>query len=483
MSEKHTSYKESGVALLITLLALSLFSLLGLYLALEANTGLQISDNHETQIQATYSALAGLNHARALMRGLAFDDLLKGPDGVYANNSTYLAQAKQFAFRDPIPLQIAQSLNVSNPANLAGFPDDGLISTGFCAGTNGNVLIPITGISLSASNPYGSGTMVTSRYFVKVTDNNGEPSEIFGDPNDNPFVDGDGVVIARSLGIAQTFSETVGTASRLNSVAVFEARFKRSSTFDLGPALVVLGNSVSASFGGAFDISGGSSAGIGTIDFNPGDSIMPDQIIRAAVANQGRITGAGQPNPSIQDISSQIGSSPDWSLLLDPAYLLDFINVRAPKSADSYFKGDQNWLNGNAPYTGSYDPTKPWNAPGQDPKIVVVDGNLNISGGFSGGGLLVVTGKLSCSGPYAYNGLVLVIGSGNLAVDGSGSGIEGGSVIVSLVQQGGQVTFGTPGISIASNSRFASNKNAVKTALGLLPVSQISFREIAGSDP
>ena len=71
VSNKERSAQQEGVALLITLLALALLSLLGLYLTLNANTELQISDNYETQIQASYAALAGLNHARAVIRGLA----------------------------------------------------------------------------------------------------------------------------------------------------------------------------------------------------------------------------------------------------------------------------------------------------------------------------------------------------------------------------------------------------------------------------
>jgi hypothetical protein len=481
---KEKDAQQEGVALLITLLALFLLSLLGLYLTLNANTELQISDNYETQIQATYAALAGLNHARALVRGLAFDDLLKGPDGVYSTSAAYLSKARKPDFRNPLSWSVAQSLNVFNPAlDFSTMPDDGLISTGFYGGSAGTVLIPMAGIGLASRNPYGPGDIVTSRYFVKVTDNNSEPSEISGDPSDNPFVDGDGIVIVRSIGISKTFSESVGLVPKLNSIAVYEARIKRLSTFDLGPALVVIGNQTSASFSGTFLIDGNQSSGIGTIDTNAGDVYHPDQIIRAAALGHGSIIGGTQPNPSIRDISGQIGSNPDWALLLNPRYLWNFVHVQAPKFADNFFGGDQHWSDGSAPYAGSYDVSKPYNAPGQDPKITVVDGNLYVTGGFTGGGLLIVTGNLFCSGPYAYNGLVLVLGAGNLVAQGSGQGINGGLLVASLTEQSGGITFVTPGISVSGYSRFLSNRDAVKAAIALIPVSQISFREIAGSDP
>jgi hypothetical protein len=475
---------ESGFALLITLIALSLLSLLGLFMTLNANTGVKISDNYETQIQATYAALAGLNHARALIRGIASDDLLKGPDGTYNNNTSYLSQAKRFDFRNPLLMTEFFSLDVTNPAiQLSGISDDGFISTGSYGSAGGTFLIPASGIGLLAANPYGPGEIVTSRYFVKVTDNNGDDSEVSGDPSDNPFVDGDGIVIVRSVGVSKTFSEATGALPRLNSVSVFEARFKRMSTFDTGPALVVLGTEVEASFEGAFEISGNLSPGIGTIDTLTSDTSLPEQILAAAAGANGHITGGNSPSPSIREISSEVLSNRDKALLLDPRFLWDFIHTRGPQIADIYFDGDQKWSGGNAPYAGSYDSTMPWNAPGQDPKITVVNGDLYVTGGLSGGGLLIVTGTLSYTGPFAFDGLVLVIGAGILAADGSGQGIEGGLLIASLENRSGTPVFDIPVISVAGNSRLSANRDAVKMALGLVPVSQISFREIAGSDP
>lgn len=484
MTSRAECREETGSALLITLIALSLLSLLGFYLTLNANTGVRISDNFETQVQANYAALAGLNHARALIRGLAFDDLLKGPDGRFSNDPAYVAQAKRFAFRNPLSVFAAQMLAVDDAAlNFPGVPDDGLINTGFYNGAEGTALIPMAGIPLSSPNPYGPGNIVTSRYFVKVTDNNGDPSERSGDPADIPFVDGDGIVIVRSTGVSKTFSHDTGPVARFNSVAVFEARFKRMSTFDVGPALVVMGNDVMARFDGAFEIFGKLSAGIGVIDLNPDDFHKPEQTIRAAAGNNIGIQGGGEPAPSIQDISRQISASPDLASLLDAGNLWHFTRVRAPQLADMYFQGDQTWSQGTAPYIGAYDDSKPSNAPGQDPMITVVDGDLDVRGGVTGGGILIITGNLFCSGSFSYKGLVLVAGSGNLEVEDSGEGISGGVLVASLIDQGATIAFGIPSITIGENSRFISDRSSVKMALALLPVTQIGFREIAGSDP
>jgi hypothetical protein len=475
---------ESGAALLIALLALSLITLLGLFISLNATASVVISDNYESQIQATYAAMAGIHHARVLLRGLNLNDVLKGPDGAYDASAAYVSAAKSYGFRNPLSLLAAQALNIADPASdIAAIPDDGVISAGAFNGTSGIGLIPITGISQLAPNSYGPGMIVTSRYFVKVTDNNGEASEIAGDPDDNPFVDGDGIVIVRSLGIAKTISGRTGITNRRNSAVVFEARYKRLSTWDLGPAVVVLGNDVNADFSGAYEISGGSFPGIGAIDTISGDSAFPDQIIRESAAGGGEITGGGMSNPSVRDISGQIRSNRDQLLLLNPSYLGDFVDNKAPQMADTVYNGDQIWSDGGTPNLGSFDVNKPWNDPEQDPKITVVRGNLQMNGRLSGGGLLIVTGNLQVSGPLKYDGLILVIGSGRLAFAGPGIEIEGEVLVANLTNTNGIPALGTPEISIGGNSRISSNRNAVRMAIGLMPASQISFREIAGSDP
>ncbi len=474
----------SGAALLITLIALSLFSLLGIYMALNATTSVHISDNYESQLQATYAAQAGLNHARVLIRRMDFDNLLQGPDGTYDGSSSYRARAKSYEFRNLLSLSMAHSLNIFDPAqDVSGIPDDGLISTGAYGAAPGTVLIPATGIVQVAPNPYGPGDIVTSRYFAKVTDNNKETSEVTGDSDDNPFIDGDGVIIVRSMGLAQTISDITGSVRRRNSVAVYEARLKRFSAFDLDVALAVQGSQVHASFDGSCEISGGSFPGIGTIDTNPSDDIFPDQIIRAAAGEGGTITGGELPNPSIQDLTGQISADSDQSALLDPQFLWDFVNQRVQRAADDVYGSDQFWSGATAPYAGHYDTENPLNAPEQDPRLIIVNGDLTISGNFSGGGLLIVTGSFAYAGPFSYNGLILVIGSGNITADGSGSGISGGLFIANLSENGGNIGFGISSLSINGNSRIVANNDAVKMALGLIPPSQISFREIAGSDP
>lgn len=473
--------------MLIALMALSIFSLLGLYGVFNATMELKMSDNYESQVQASYAAKAGINHARELLKGLQFNDLLKGPDGTTSGAGSYIAQAKTYTFRNFVDWATARSLDITNPASaVSGIPDDGLINTGKFGATNGTILIPSTGIAFTATNSYGAGTITTARYFVKVTDNNGEARELLGDPADNPFFDGDGEVIIRSVGIAQTIRETAGSSVRRNSVAVYEARFRQRSTFDLDAPMVLQGNGIQPSSsnmynGNSFDIDGGSNnPGIATIDPNISDSSVPSTDVTSPLAKnqEGNIRGTG-PEPSISNITGAVSADEDKSRLLDPNYLYNFVNNVAPLNADATYSGNQSWSGGSAPDIGSFDPSKPLSDPSQNPKLTIVNGDLSVSGNITGGGVLIITGKFSGSGSFSFNGIILVIGKGEIDMSGMNVGLNGGIYGVNVQNIGGTVTFGPTKMSIGGNSDIIINSQALNMGVSLLPASQVGWREVS----
>jgi hypothetical protein len=477
---------DQGIAVLLAIIALCLLSLIGMLMMLNASTDLRISDNSESLTRAKSAALAGLDFARVLLRGLDFDQQLKGPDGLNDSSAAYLAQARTFAFRNPLSWVTARSINILNPEDdLIGMPDDGIINAGYNPGTGGISLIPGLGIAQTADNPNGTGTTVLSRYFVKICDNSGAATENAGDPANDPFHDGDGIVIARSLGVAQTIFERIGSTRINNSVVVYEAWFKRLSTFNLPAPLLFQGSQVEATFDGDdFNIDGGGHPGIGTVDTDAGDGYFPDQILRNSATGHGTILGAGLSNPSIVDLTGIIGADPDKALLLNPEHLWSFTQSALPGFADYVYEGNQNWSVGSAPYLGAFDVNQPVTAPGQDPKVTLVRGDLSVSGSIAGAGLLVVTGNFFCGAGFKYDGLILVIGAGNACLSGFDTGILGGLYVVQVVHAGGISGFGIPSFSISGSSYVRANAQAVGMAIGLIPVSQISFREVTNSmDP
>jgi len=80
--------------------------------------------------------------------------------------------------------------------------------------------------------------------------------------------------------------------------------------------------------------------------------------------------------------------------------------------------------------------------------------------------------------------LILVIGAGRASVSGFGTGISGGLYLVQVADSGGAISFGTPSFSISGSSYIKADASALSMAIGLIPVSQISFREVTSSmDP
>ena len=489
-SQEHASNfwrQQEGIAALIAITALSVFSLLGLYLSLNATTEVRISENYESHQQADLAARAGLNHARELIRGLQLNDLLQGPKAIDDPSKYPSTRSLQYAFRNWMDWSTARSLNILDPASdLTGLSSDdlGLINTGKYGGADGTPLVPRTGIALTAPDPDGSGTVTTARYFLKVTDN---PE----DCDTDPFTDCDGIVIVRSTGVARTIRETGGPV-RANSVAVYEAKFKELRTFDLDAPVVVEGDGVLPAAatmftGSSFNIDGspnpysiGTLYGIGTIDTNTSNTIHPADQIKARLSPErfrnikGKCCGPTQ--PAIGDITTTVGLNPDKRLLLDPNFLGNIAYNLMPKFADNVYQGNQSWPAGTAVDLGYYDPSEPLDAPSQRFKITYVNGDLSVSGNFSGAGVLLVTGKLSISGSLRWSGLILVIGQGYVDTTGGMAAVEGGLYVVNL--QSGNPPFGTPKITISGSSSFKLDDKALLMAIRSLPQVELSRREV-----
>jgi hypothetical protein len=482
-SSQHPSTfrREEGIALLLAIIALSVFSLLALHVSLNATTEIRITDNFETRQQADAAARAGLNHARELIRGLQFNDVLRGPDGV--GTSTYPSTASgRYAFRSWLSWSAARSLDILDPASsVSGLPDDGLFNTGKSGATNGTILVPATGVALTAPNPYGSGTVTTARYFLKVTDND--------DGDGDPFTDSDGIVIVRSTAVAQTIRETAGATVRSNSVAVYESQLMQMRAFNLSVPFVIEGDDVlpadSSMFNGnTFNIDGGLNPyGIGTIDTNTSNTIYPADQIKAALdpKNQYDQIKGQCCTPALGDITASL--SADQLALRDPNYLWNVAYTWMPKVADNVYQGNQAWTGTSQPDLGAYDPLKSASDLSQTPKITYVNGDLALSGGVEGGGILVVTGELKITGNLKWTGLIMLIGKGALNMHGGSASVDAGMFIAS-VQAGSPHTFGTPKMTVAGNGDFKIRPASVNMAVRAFPLTELSRRQVTSmADP
>jgi hypothetical protein len=103
------------------------------------------------------------------------------------------------------------------------------------------------------------------------------------------------------------------------------------------------------------------------------------------------------------------------------------------------------------------------------PKFTFVDGDVDMGAGDNGTGFLVVTGNVTMRGNTSFNGVIFVLGGGSVSRNGGGNGtISGGVVIAKFDATGGFLapTFTTNG---GGNSRIEYNSSAVGEAMLTMP--------------
>lgn len=475
---------ERGSALVVVLIGLALLALIGLWMGLSATSEVQISDNFEAELRARYASLAGINHARDALRGANFDEMLRGPDGIVDTSAAYFAEARTLSFRNPISWAQARAIDLSEPSgDLVGVSDDGIIHSGDPGSGASTAIVPVFGLPLPSG---AEGTRVRARYFVKVSDNCGEPSEIAADPSDNPFVDGDSTILVRSIGCASTFRERMGTVARQNAIVVTEARLRRRSTFELEAPLVIQATRIAPAgstvfSGNGFSIAGGDGhPGIGIVDGDPDDGRSPlEDLLDSLEPSTARlITGGGADPPSLADVGSAASAQSDKSLRLDSSWLWHFIHESVPRISDAVIAGGNPTDPQPSVNFGAFDPVRPQGDPAQDPRLTFVDGDLGVSGEMSGAGLLVVTGNLSVTGRLEFYGLILVLGGGRLTSSGGGLVLRGAVLVASLRATGDGHSWGEALLNIGGTTTLVYDASAIAVAISLIPPAQLGLREV-----
>ncbi len=158
---------------------------------------------------------------------------------------------------------------------------------------------------------------------------------------------------------------------------------------------------------------------IGSYD-NPNAPTNPtavEQVIAGIPAGRtGNYVGSGSTTPDVQNVYGSLGDQ-----MGTPAGMEQLAASIASVATNTYS------------CTGSSCPIVDAQlAPGTptSPVIDVVNGDLTVSGAYTGYGILLVTGTMTFSGDFGWNGLVFVIGQGDTQMNGGGSNQINGSMIV-----------------------------------------------------
>jgi len=179
--------------------------------------------------------------------------------------------------------------------------------------------------------------------------------------------------------------------------------------------------------------------------------------VESGAPRPGNYPGSGSASPPPADVQNVSGS-------LDPLYQdcdgLDLLVANLRLAADHVYTGTTAGL----PDPGSTG----------SPVTNVVDGDLTLSGTFSGAGILVVTGNLYISGDPSFDGIIYVVGSGSMTISGSGNGVFRGGIFIANTEPSCSTsgTLGSPQFAIngGGNSGIRYNTDFTEPPGGNLPI-------------
>jgi Tfp pilus assembly protein PilX len=441
-SRKNGRHSESGVALLIVIFTLMLITAIGAGMIMLTNTETNTSSNFRDEQTALFGAKAGIEETRDRFRSVATNSL-----------SASLPAA--------LPGQTNGVLYILNPTNAetdtpwvtngTHYPDTEICGemTNIGAACAGSPAVP-------GGSPWYTTTTASSAYAAspvmswKWTRVNLKTNKTSSGTTAASTVDG--VALHSNYLVCWTGSNEIATPLAtcsaagpgylpvyvMTTLAVTPSGSRRmiqaeatATTFPILPGPMIFDGAnptFSAPSSAAFGVTGTDQSSSSNPNGPKNGASCPTpqnepalggynaaSVLALSVDASSRpssYTGAtGTGSPSVSNVSTSLGN-------LNTVGGLEALVSQVTNSAAS-----TNVYNGNASSI-----TNPGTA--TLPVINVVTGDLSLSGGFTGAGILLVEGNLTISGNPSYSGLILVIGKGSVTKNGGGNGTLDGSLLV-----------------------------------------------------
>ncbi len=500
---KKRSNRESGVALLIAMVALLLISAVALAMIVASGAENSLNGNYRSTSSAYYAALAGLEEGRgrllptssATMVGVAGTGIPAFGTNMLFNQVTYILNPNVAA-------------GESSGTIMATYPDTEYDNSEF----GGGKLAAAT-ISYVNSNAGTNASNIPGPMYKWVRIN---PVTEFSMKTD---VDHDGILDPLSV----LYYETGNTPPSLT-------RFPSSSAYEVleVTALAVLPNGseklmqylvtpqvYNLNFPSALTLAGNVGTFLGAtsnpyhmngVDGSGNPPAVPGCINNAPTVNAIGVTAAsdaavvtaGIPANRLNhytgsQASPDVAVAPLNSTLSSPASLDQLVNT-IRTNADTvmpYPPNPQNFNNSATTYNfGQSGPGYTWpsDMSPSNPKTIYVDGSFDL-GPNTGYGLLVVTGNFRYQGNSGWKGIILVIGDGTTTFlgNGGGSGEFDGAVFAASTRDasGNQLpNFGAVNFDITGGGGNGVYFNScwIKQAQRPPAYKVLSFREIQYTD-
>ena len=395
------NHRERGAALLTVLLLSTLLLAAGSTLLLVTTLSGRTAIDSTAEMQAYYAAEGGLQATLDVLRG-------------NVSPRSGMATGSKISFRNAI------TLNTSNlPADTSTSPRlSGWLNYDYTPSGQ-----PIADrVSLTSSYAPQNGMA----FSVEVTDPDNTPS---GEPSRLRLR-------VTGYGPKGALKKLELVVSRTNLDYDPVATIMMRSSEDGTPVTFSTGNSA------AKDYSGHDHGGSGSVLPTFGSTTNADRDIQIDAANKNTVA-----DPIAENIA--MSKLPAW--LQNANQARAFINAQKAnaQSQGRYFTS----FSGDSGSSSA-------------PKFTFVDGDCNLDGG---AGLLIVTGNLEMSGNPSFEGLILVLGEGTVNRNGGGNGNIYGSITVAKFDMTGTGGFLAPSFTTngGGNSTIQYDSEAVKKALSL----------------
>ena len=402
---------EAGIALLIALLVIVLLSAFAFSMVALTTSQLQLGKTIQTQTQVYYAALAGLEEARGRLEPAAPDALSGNSLPTAVNQVAYLVNG---AMQDPV-----------QPTNPASPYYDIEYAREFSGGLTGaSVLTPVS------SDQPGAGTVSAIPYkWVRIT--------LKTEYSSGQDVDQDGMLNNSSPvywdGAHQNVTGTGVPVYKLTALAVDASGIRQMAQAEVAGRVSRYSALAGLATGGTATLTGlagrkGSTPnlvvdGNDTVNTTPCGTAGVPGLVTVGTASISSATVNGIPAPVQQVIS--LPSSPAAFINSLRGGVTPLLN--ADPTHVSLVSGETGYV-GTDVVLG----TQPSGTTPAQPAVVYSDKPLAISGtGSTGDGILLVTGNLSITGGFNYRGLIVVDGTVTLASNSTGSIWIQGSVISS----------------------------------------------------
>lgn len=419
-----TKRGETGVALLAAVFALLMITSIAVGMMFLTDTETVVNSNFRDEQTGYYASKAGLEEARDRMRWNA-------GSGITINSS--LPTAKPGAAGGVVYiLNPTGSETVAPWSSSNAYYDDEICKEVNCSGgsvppTSGWYASP----ALTSNSAYASSPVLPYKWMritLKIDQSAAGSSNVL-------YVDGKSANAAYYVCWTGTHEIASSTACALpnkpvyllTTLAVTPSGARRMLQYELAQDQVSLALPGALTLDGTTDVMTAASSNPYNVNGHDqggcGGSATSGSVPAVAVNDAGDKTTVTTAIPSNR-ASNYTGSgagSPDVEVATMPTSLATVSSLQTLVSTVT--------ANANQVLTG---PVTTLASPGTaaSPQIIVVKGDLTLSGNITGYGILLVTGTYTANGTVGWNGLVLVIGKGIVNGAGGGSNQYNGGMIV-----------------------------------------------------